>query len=159
MARSCHVPQNSIHNDQTLDIFIKSMASLKMSILQIWITWASKITFKNLQLYSIKIKGSHAPCDVTCSRSMAWSSAPHISRQVSQQLMKHYVEIQIYLGTIVTVATEVRLQTVCKLDFPVLVQHRVYLSYKPIWYFECTGRVESIDANIGLFEVVLVSLI
>ena len=32
-----------------------------MSILQIWVTWASKITFKNLQLCSIKIKGSHAP--------------------------------------------------------------------------------------------------
>ena len=32
-----------------------------MSILQIWITWASKITLKNLQLCSIKIKGSHTP--------------------------------------------------------------------------------------------------
>ena len=63
------------------------------------------------------------------------------------------------MWTIVTVATEVRLQTVCKLDFPVLVQHRVYLSYKPIWYSECTGRVVLIDANIGLFEVVLVSFI
>ena len=46
------------------------MVSLKMSILQIWVTWAAKITFKNLQLCSIKIKGSHAPCDVTCSRSI-----------------------------------------------------------------------------------------
>ena len=41
------------------------MVSLKMSILQSWVTWASKITLKNLQLCSIKIKGSHAPCDVT----------------------------------------------------------------------------------------------
>ena len=32
-----------------------------MSILQIWVTWASKIIFKNLQLCSIKIKGSHTP--------------------------------------------------------------------------------------------------
>ena len=39
------------------------MVSLKMSILQIWVTWASKITF-------IKIKGSHTPCDVTRSRSI-----------------------------------------------------------------------------------------
>ena len=61
MARSCHASQNSIHKDQTLDIFIKSTVSLKMSILQIWVTWASKITFKNSQLCSIKIKGSHAP--------------------------------------------------------------------------------------------------
>ena len=61
---------NSIHKDQTLDIFIKSMVSLKMSILQIWVTWASKITFKNLQLCSIKIKGSHTPCDITCSSSI-----------------------------------------------------------------------------------------
>ena len=43
---------------------------LKMSILQIWVTWASKITFTNLQLCSIKIKGSHGPCDITCSRSI-----------------------------------------------------------------------------------------
>ena len=63
-------PYNSIHKDQTLDIFIKSMVSLKMSILQIWVNWASKITLKNLQLSSIKIKGGLAPCDVTCSRSM-----------------------------------------------------------------------------------------
>ena len=41
-----------------------------MSILQIWVTWTSKITLKNLQLCSIKIKWSHAPCDVTCSRSI-----------------------------------------------------------------------------------------
>ena len=46
------------------------MVSLKMSILQIWVTWASKITLKNLQLCSIKIKGSHTPCDVTRSRSI-----------------------------------------------------------------------------------------
>ena len=59
------------HKDQTLDIFIKSMVSLKMSILQIWVTWASKITLKNLQLCSIKMKGSHTPCDVTRSRCMA----------------------------------------------------------------------------------------
>jgi len=47
--------------------------SLKMSILQIWVTWASNITLKNLQLCSTKIKGSHTPCDVThsCSISMA----------------------------------------------------------------------------------------
>ena len=43
-----------------------------MSILQIWVTWASKIIFKNLQLCSIKIKGSHAPCDVTRSRSIPY---------------------------------------------------------------------------------------
>ena len=61
---------NSIHKDQTLDIFIKSMVSLKMSILQIWVTWASKITLKNLQLCGIKIKGSHTPCDSTCSHSI-----------------------------------------------------------------------------------------
>ena len=59
-----------MHKDQTLDIFIKSMVSLKMSILQIWVTWASKITLKNLQLCSIKMKGSHTPCDVTRSRSI-----------------------------------------------------------------------------------------
>ena len=59
-----------MHKDQTLDIFIKSMVSLKMFILQIWVTWASKITLKNLQLCSIKIKGSHTPCDVTRSRSI-----------------------------------------------------------------------------------------
>ena len=29
--------------------------------LQIWVTWASKITIKKFQLCSIKIKGSHAP--------------------------------------------------------------------------------------------------
>ena len=44
------------------------MVSLKRSILQIWVTWASKIALKNLQLYSVKIKGSHAPCDITRSR-------------------------------------------------------------------------------------------
>ena len=49
------------------------MVSLKMSILQIWVNWASKITLKNLQLSSIKIKGGHAPCDVTCSRSILLS--------------------------------------------------------------------------------------
>ena len=53
--------KNSIHKDQTLDILVKSMVRLKMSILQIWVSWASKITFKNLPLCSIKIKGSHAP--------------------------------------------------------------------------------------------------
>ena len=58
------------HKDQTLDIFIKSMVSLKISILQIWVTWASKITLINLQLCSIKIKGTHTPCDVTRSRSI-----------------------------------------------------------------------------------------
>ena len=36
-------------------------------ILQIWVTWASKITIKNFQLCSIKIKGSHAPCDVNAT--------------------------------------------------------------------------------------------
>ena len=36
-----------------------------------WVTWASKITIKNFQLCSIKMKGSHAPCDVTCNRSIA----------------------------------------------------------------------------------------
>ena len=51
-----------------------SIVSLKMSIMQIWVTWASKITFKNLQLCSIKIKGSHTPCDVTCSRSIIQTS-------------------------------------------------------------------------------------
>ena len=51
-------------------IFIKSMVSLKMSILQIWVTSASKVTQKNLQLCSIKNKGSHTPCDITCSRSI-----------------------------------------------------------------------------------------
>ena len=50
-----------MHKDQILDIFIKSMVSLKISILQIWVTWASKITIKILQLCSIKIKGSHTP--------------------------------------------------------------------------------------------------
>ena len=35
--------------------FYKSMVRLKMSILQIWVTWASKSTFKNLRLCSIKI--------------------------------------------------------------------------------------------------------
>ena len=59
-----------IIKDQTLDIFIKSMVNLKMSILQIWVTWASKITLKNLQLCSIKIKGSLPLCDTTCSRSI-----------------------------------------------------------------------------------------
>ena len=46
------------------------MVSLKMSILLIWVTWASKITLKNLQLCTIKIKESHTPCDVTHSRSI-----------------------------------------------------------------------------------------
>ena len=62
--------KNSIHKDQTLDILIKSMVRLKMSILQIWVSWASKITFKNLPLCSIKIKGSHAPYDITHNRSI-----------------------------------------------------------------------------------------
>ena len=55
---------NSILKNQTLDIFIKSVISRKTFILQIWVTWASKISIKNFQLCSIKIKGSHAPCDV-----------------------------------------------------------------------------------------------
>ena len=42
---------------------LKSVVRLKMSILQIWVIWASKITFKNLQLCSVKIKGSHTPCE------------------------------------------------------------------------------------------------
>ena len=63
---------------------LKSMVRLKMSILQIWVTWASKITSKlNLQLCSIKIKGSHAPCDVTAAalylylvpKSTVWHSS------------------------------------------------------------------------------------
>ena len=29
--------------------------------------WASKITIKNFQLCSIKIKGSHAPCDINAT--------------------------------------------------------------------------------------------
>ena len=70
-----------MHKDQTLDIFIKSMVSLKMSILQIWVTWASKITLKNLQLCSSKIKGSHTPCDVTRSRSIDNSSQAPNARQ------------------------------------------------------------------------------
>ena len=32
--------------------------------------------------------------------------------------------VVIFMGTIVTVATEVRLETICKLDFPVPIQHR-----------------------------------
>ena len=40
-----------------------------MFILQTWVTWASKVTFKNLQLCSIKTKGKYAPCDVTRSRT------------------------------------------------------------------------------------------
>ena len=39
----------------------KKLISLKTFILQIWVTWASKITIKKCQLCSIKIKGSHAP--------------------------------------------------------------------------------------------------
>ena len=34
---------------------------------KIWVTWASKITIKNFQLCSIKIKGCHAPCDVNAT--------------------------------------------------------------------------------------------
>ena len=52
---------------------IKSMVSLKMSILQIWVTWASKITVKNLQLCNIKVKGSHTPCDIAQSHSITLS--------------------------------------------------------------------------------------
>ena len=58
---------------------IKSVISLKTFILQIWVTWASKITIKNFQLCSIKIKGSHAPCDVNatalyiCSYQDVWN--------------------------------------------------------------------------------------
>ena len=37
---------------------INGIISLEMSILQIWVTWASKITLKNLQLCSLKIKGN-----------------------------------------------------------------------------------------------------
>ena len=33
---------------KTLDIFIKSVISLKTFILQIWVTWASKITIKKI---------------------------------------------------------------------------------------------------------------
>ena len=47
------------------------MVSLKRSILQIWVTWASKIALKILQVYSVRIKGSHAPYDVTRSRSIS----------------------------------------------------------------------------------------
>ena len=57
-----------------LDIFIKSMVSLKISILQIWVTWACKITLRYFQLFCIKIKGSHALCDITFS-CFIWSSA------------------------------------------------------------------------------------
>ena len=39
----------------------QSMVSLKMSILHIWVTWASKITLKNLQLYSIKLREATLP--------------------------------------------------------------------------------------------------
>ena len=55
------------HRTPYLDIFIKSVISLKTFILQIWVTWASKISVKNFQFCSIKIKGSHAPCDVNAS--------------------------------------------------------------------------------------------
>ena len=48
-------------------------------ILQIWVTWASKITLKNFQLCSIKIKGSHAPCDVTCNRSISDYPLLHVA--------------------------------------------------------------------------------
>ena len=37
------------------------MISLKTFILQIWVTWASKITIKNFQLCSIKIKEATPP--------------------------------------------------------------------------------------------------
>ena len=55
-----------------LDIFIKSMVGLKMSILQIWVTWASKITLKNLQLCSIKLREATPPVTshITWSRSI-----------------------------------------------------------------------------------------
>ena len=55
-----------------LDIFIKSMVGLKMSILQNWVTWASKITLKNLQLCSIKLREATPPVTshITWSRSI-----------------------------------------------------------------------------------------
>ena len=56
-------------------IFIKSMVSLKMSILLIWVTWASKITFKKLQLCSIKIKGSYAPVMSHAAALLQWNPA------------------------------------------------------------------------------------
>ena len=70
------------------------MVSLKRSILQIWVTWASKIALKNLQLYSVKIKGSHAPCDVTRSHSIVYwhnlinrcPAIPHVEWRVDGNL-------------------------------------------------------------------------
>ena len=52
---------NSMHKDQTLDIFIKSMVSLKMSILQIWVTWASKITLKICSSVASKLREATPP--------------------------------------------------------------------------------------------------
>ena len=37
------------------------------SNLSTWVTWASKITIKIFHLCSIKIKGSHAPCDANAT--------------------------------------------------------------------------------------------
>ena len=68
-------------------------------------------------------------------------------------------KVVFFVGTIFTVETEVKLQTVCKLHFSVLVQPRVDQSYKTILYSECGGRVELIDAYCVLFEIVLVSLV
>ena len=62
---------------KVLDImvdFYKIIGKSQNVHMQIWVTWASKITFKNLQLCSIKIKGSHTPCDVTCTGSIYTTS-------------------------------------------------------------------------------------
>ena len=40
---------------------VVACGGLLCRIVQVWVTWASKITFKNSQLCSIKMKGSHAP--------------------------------------------------------------------------------------------------
>ena len=65
------------------------MASLKTFILQIWVTWASKITIKNFQLCSIKIKGSHDPRDVTCNRSIVRTrKLSSVARQELESLLE-----------------------------------------------------------------------
>ena len=64
-------------------LWTKSVISLKTFILQIWVTWASKITIKNFQLCIIKIKGSHAP--VTSMKPLYMQKEPKNENLVSVQ--------------------------------------------------------------------------
>ena len=73
MATSCHVPQNSILKDQTLDIFMKSTIRSKTFLFQIWVIQATKIDIKNWHLHRIIL--DHTPC----SRSIQGDGSRDVS--------------------------------------------------------------------------------